>query len=57
MWTSRQTKKLNRFSCEYFLALHSQTSIPPETSSMLRPEEPKSDDSDRFEDDPLGLPT
>ena len=30
-----------------FLAIHSQTKLPPETSSIFRPEEPKIDDSYR----------
>ena len=32
----------------YFLRIHSQTRLPPDTSSIFRPEEPKSDDSFRI---------
>ena len=39
------------------LAIHSQTRPPPETSAIFMPQELKSEDSYRVEDDPLGLVT
>eukprot|EP00959_Pyramimonas_sp_CCMP1952_P229465 4797702-Pyramimonas_sp.AAC.1 len=37
-----------------FLDIHSQTRRPSDTSTILKHQEPKNDDSYRFEDDPLG---
>ena len=40
-----------------FLAVHSKTRLPLETSAIFMPQEPKRDDSYTVEDDPLGLVT